>query len=351
MLSTKIPIVVPAMTCIPRFQEVLLLCPEIPTGGPEALHQLALSINQQGGQAKLAYCGPHSRVDLNGDILRCNATNSPIAEYFAQYEPRILVETKLNARSLIIYPEVMIELAVETQAGGAQRAIWWLSVDNALARFPYLRDMDRRREVLADLQLLHLYQSEYARHFLASCGALCCSPLSDYTRPQFIDASADPAGAAGPRNRPNTICFFPAKGAALAKQFIEEGALRHPIDLIPLHNMTREKIRDTLSAAQIYIDFGGHPGKDRVPREAAAAGAIVLLHAAGAARHSEDHPLASYYLFTREEVKDGRLHRRIDEILDDPRRHFEAQKQYREKIFGEKARFNSEVRQFFFNER
>jgi hypothetical protein len=117
---------------------------------------------------------------------------------------------------------------------------------------------------------------------------------------------------------------------------------------VPIRGMTKPQVRETLFAARIYLDFGGHPGKDRVPREAAIAGAIVLLHAAGAARHFTDHPLPPQYLFTDDDVTAGRLRDKVDAILDDPAAHFAAQRLYREAIRLERERFDLEVRSFFF---
>ena len=38
---------------------------------------------------------------------------------------------------------------------------------------------------------------------------------------------------------------------------------------VPLIGMTTEEMRSCMSKSKVYIDFGNHPGKDRIPREAA----------------------------------------------------------------------------------
>jgi hypothetical protein len=149
--------------------------------------------------------------------------------------------------------------------------------------------------------------------------------------------------------RPNRICFFPNKGADLAARFIEQPSARHPVEFVPIRGMTKPEVRKTLFGARIYLDFGGHPGKDRVPREAAIAGAVVLLHAAGAARHFPDHPLPPEYLFTDDDIASGGLWERVEAILDDSSAHCAAQRFYREAILLERERFDLEVRSFFFS--
>jgi len=332
----------------PVFDEVLLLCPEVKTGGPEALHQLGYRIAQHGGTARLVYYGPHSGIEVDGDILRCHADASPMPAHFAQYQPQVLRETRLGPDTLMVYPEPLSKLAAEGNKG-YQRAVWWLSLDNALPQNQDLLDVAARRGLFADASLIHLYQSDYARHFLATNGAAQYFPLSDYTDPQFVHRSLVTSEVAPIEARRDVVCFFPNKGGERAARFLAgAAALRHRIDFVPIRDMTKAQVRETLFSARIYLDFGHHPGKDRVPREAAIAGAVVLLHAAGAANCFPDHPLPAAYRFSEDDIASGALHRRIDAILDAPAAHFAAQRLYRQGILLERERFDLEVRSFFF---
>ena len=331
------------------FDEVLLLCPEVKTGGPEALHQLGYQIACHGGTARMVYYAPHSRIEVDGDVLRCHSEASPMPAHFAQYRPQVLRETRLGPDTLMVFPEPLSKLAAESNKG-YQRAVWWLSLDNALPQNQNLLDAQARRELFADARLIHLYQSDYARRFLAANGAAQYFPLSDYTDPQFVHRSLVTSDVVPIEARRNVVCFFPNKGAERAARFLaNEAALRHRIDFVPVRDMTKAQVRDTLFSARIYIDFGHHPGKDRVPREAAIAGAVVLLHAAGAANCFLDHPLQAPYRFTEDDIASGALHRRLDAILDEPAAHFAAQRPYRQAILLELERFDLEVRNFFFS--
>ena len=229
-----------------------------------------------------------------------------------------------------------------------QRSLWWLSIDNAL---PNLEMMEAtvRNDLFADASLVHFYQSDYARAFLHSKGVARYYPLSDYIDQAFLDRGRNMSEAVPMRDRGRRVCFFPNKGGALAGRFIEQqrGPAQRMV-LVPIHGMTKPQVRDTLFNANIYIDFGHHPGKDRMPREAAAAGAVVLLHAAGAAKCFLDHPLSPEYLFTEDDVASGGLHRKIQAILDDPAPHVAAQNYYRNAVAMEPERFDLEVRSFFF---
>jgi hypothetical protein len=53
----------------------------------------------------------------------------------------------------------------------------------------------------------------------------------------------------------------------------------------------------------VYVDFGKHPGRDRLPREAALAGCLVMSTYIGSATYWEDMPLSNWYKFeTLDEV-------------------------------------------------
>ena len=333
----------------PVFEDILIFCPEYLNGGCEALHQLGLQIARHGGSAQMAYYGPYSGLELDGDVLRCHLAASPIPRYFARYEPRALSEARLGPDTLLVFPEVLSTLAA-TRDDRYQRALWWLSVANAVEQNRALLDASYRRSVFADSGLLHFHQSDYARAFLQANAATRYHALSDYTDPDFIHRSLNAAETTPISERGNTICFFPNKGAELAARFIDgRNALRQDVEFLPIRGMSKAQVRDALFGARLYLDFGNHPGKDRVPREAAIAGAVVMLHAVGAALCFPDHPLPAEYRFTEDDIATGDLHRKVAAIFDQPEAHFAAQRMYREAILHEQERFDLEVRSCFFS--
>jgi hypothetical protein len=282
-------------------------------------------------------------------MLRCHLEPSPIPAHFARYQPIPLQEARLGPDTILVLPEVLTQLAT-TRDARYQRALWWLSVDNAILQNPALLDAAYRQNAFADTDLVHFHQSDYARSFLQANGAARYHALSDYTDPDFIQRSLIAAENPPISDRANTICFFPNKGAELASRFAEKrDLLPRNVEFLPIRDMTKAEVRDALFNARLFIDFGGQPGKDRVPREAAIAGAVVLLHAAGAAKFYPDHPLSAEYLFTEDDIASGRLHQKAGAILDDAEYHFAMQRTYREAILHEHERFDLEVRAFFFS--
>ncbi len=90
----------------------------------------------------------------------------------------------------------------------------------------------------------------------------------------------------------------------------------------------------------IYIDFGHHPGRDRIPREAALAGAIVLSSLKGSAKNSVDIPIDDLYKFDDIEVLPEKIHN----IFSNYQKHRQSQYPYYEIIKKEKQKFRDEVK-------
>jgi len=96
----------------PRFDQVLVFCPDATTGGPEALHQLVGAVNRQGGTAKLVYTGPQSNYRISDGIVRCELDPMSIAyRAYKRYAPIAVTETRITANSLLIFPEISVDFA------------------------------------------------------------------------------------------------------------------------------------------------------------------------------------------------------------------------------------------------
>ena len=68
------------------------------------------------------------------------------------------------------------------------------------------------------------------------------------------------------------------------------------LDWVPIENMTPREVGELLASAKVYVDFGEHPGRDRIPREAALAGCVVITGTRGSAGNGIDIPIPSEYV-------------------------------------------------------
>jgi hypothetical protein len=316
-----------------RYRRVVLLAPTGATGGPEAIHQLAHSLNSLGIEAYLVYFGAANVVQVRPDRIVCRTPeHAPTLQAYRAYRPRVAAEIPLDARTLVVIPEAFATHHPSFRDCGA--AIWWLSVDNALKNEPALATPEGRAELFARRDLIHLHQSIYARDWLRAHGAQTLLELGDYTSAQF---TAEPAERPSPRP---AAAYNLAKGASLAQDFFAA----HPrFEALGLKGFSKPELREIFAERLLYVDFGHFPGKDRMPREAAACGAVVFVHRQGAGALYDDFPLPDFFKFTAEDVASGELARRLDAVVADPQAHWARQANFRSLIDWEKAQFHDQV--------
>lgn len=307
------------------------------SGGPEALHQLVDSLRRQGQDAYLA---PIAGTE---DAER-------VAEYAHYDAPEAEVQDVAGAA--VVLPEVWFtSLAVFEHA---TPFCWWLSIDNAPVfsadwQFrdpwrPVTRQTPPTESPLLDLALArrvhHLTQSHYAWSYLFTRLGTCGSMLSDHTDPAPYDALELPP----PGDRGRTVAYNPVK-ADLVTEVL--AGLLPDVTFVPLAGMTRPELAASLAHSAIYLDLGFHPGKDRMPREAALAGATVVVARRGAGAYHADTPLPAEHRLLPTEDMVERAADVVRAILADPDTHLALQKDYREQVRTEKDRFDEQVRRIF----
>ncbi len=230
-------------------------------GGVESLFQLASFINDIGGDSIVLF-------DKN--------ISNPIPPKYSHYNIKYSNEIENTPENLIIYPEVWTEKLFTYS--NMKQAIWWLSVDNNQGKF---KDFNNPN-------ITHFYQSHYALFYLSNNKAYRHLPLFDYISSQY--ASRDFSTG----EKQNIVCYNPAKGKHITDQLIKTNP---DIKFTPLINMSEEQMINTLLQSKVYIDFGHHPGKDRIPREAASLGNCVITGFKGASMFYNDTPIDIKYKF------------------------------------------------------
>jgi hypothetical protein len=305
-------------------KRVTFLCPTVVTGGPEAIHQAAQVLNGQGLPTDIAYYGPGGSLRLDGGQLVCDPpeANRCLTAY-ERYEPVVCRKALLRRHHLVVLPEVLAIQARLFQR--ASVAVWWLSVDNGL---PGVDEAGRRR-FFADRAVKHLHQSAYAEDFLRGWG-VTSEPLADFTDPVFTSVVPE-----APNPDPG-VAYNPAKGADLAAAFFAQNP---EVRGVALRGMSKAEIVESLRRTMVYVDFGHLPGKDRLPREAAASGAVVFLRRLGAGRFAEDFPIPDFFRFDADDVASGELARRVAAVQADPGAFWAQQETFRAGIRAERTEF------------
>lgn len=271
------------------------------SGGVELLHQLVSILRDNSVDARIVYYGscPHT-CPSDYDVYNLS---------FAQD----IVDDRNN---VLVVPESVFDKSLKFN--NIQTVLWWLSVDNFFAleaellSFSDLFGFDRKRAVsllikrcthpeqlfdfyrnkvsikkLKQKNAVSAYQSEYARIFLEKRGFKRIVPLKDYINTDHYSSDCMSA-------KEDLVLYNPKKGYIYTQKLINAAP---DINWVPIINMCREEVISLMRKAKVYIDFGNHPGKDRLPRECAVNGCCIITGKRGAAGNDLDVCIPKEYKF------------------------------------------------------
>ena len=312
------------------------------TGGPELLHQLGSCLRRMNFDAVMCYCGG----DQNKD---------PVHAQLKKYHLPYVSESEIvdDEKNIVILPETIYKPLDKFR--NLQIVFWWLSVDNYLNIVSAIVKsvIDKRewnRQTLTMLSVMHLQnvehwvQSEYARQFLEfnRIPKDQIQFVGDYLVPTFLEKSK----SIDLDSKLDQIVYNPKKGFELTKKLIDSAK---DLKFIPIQNMNSDQVQDLLAKSKIYIDFGHHPGKDRIPREAAASHCVVITGKRGSAGNEIDIPIPPDFKFDDSIGNDEKIIPKIIERLRTILKNFKAehdrQNSYRDSIYAEPMKFIHDVAQ------
>ncbi|AEX20685.1 MULTISPECIES: hypothetical protein [Vibrio] len=315
--------------------KAIVLCPaNSVTGGPELIHQFVDALTQLNVDAKILYY----------PFTEKHQTPSAYAHYNV---PLATLEECREAT--VIVPEAATKYLNLVE--GKRKIVWWLSVDNYFKSHPntlfkhikhwYRSNVTNNPKFLPMDELKqysHLTQSYYGELFLNQHGISDVFHLSDYLGEEHLTRQVDI------NQKENVICYNPKKGIETTNKLI---AAMPSVKFAPIQNMTAAEVADLLAKSKVYIDFGNHPGKDRIPREAAMAKCIVITGEKGSAGNTVDIAVPKKYKLN--ESGEGFIDE-VSSLVNEVFTHFERSLDdfefYRNKIREEKATFHKEVADF-----
>lgn len=313
-----------------------VICPAgTTTGGPEAMHQLVHTARSQGLDARMVYLPPAPQGE------------SPIAKPYRVYDIAFEEHIDDAPDTLIIVPEV--DTWRLRRVKRAKKAIWWLSIDNYFRsvaqakrkRLKHWLGLNRPFDLShPDPQVWHLAQSEYARQYLERFGLSRILMLTDYLRDDFIQTIGAQTHDA-PARRPR-VAFNPKKGIEFTQRLMQRAG--NQLEFVRLEGMTPKEVLETLQSSAVYMDFGEHPGRDRIPREAAMCGCCVITGRRGSATNGIDIPIPAHFKIdeTAENFESQALPL-LERLTRDHHQETAAFTNYRQTILKQKSVFEQEV--------
>lgn len=333
--------------------KIYVPCPAgVVTGGAELLHQLVDYLRNNDREAYVVYFGDGNHT--LPDDYKCY--NIQIAEKIEDSEHNIEV----------IY-EGIFNTAFDRKK--IQKILWWLSVDHFytcsrtyISPFDYmeynykaaikmliervLKSMCSFKNLfrstisvkeLAAMDAVNAYQSEYAQWWLEKHNFPNILPLKDYINVKHCESYDKSI-------KQDIVLYNPKKGMGFTQRLI---AAAPDIHWVPLSGMSREQLIDMLKTAKVYIDFGYHPGKDRLPRECAMNGCCVITGKRGSAAFFEDVSIIEKYKFDEQKTKISEIISTIRWTLENYNTAIDDYQYYRAAILLEKEEFEAQIRKLF----
>lgn len=325
--------------------KIYVLCPSnLKTGGTELLHQLVASLLSLNKNAYIAYY-------LEGNYNSKKPTPEAFKKYIGDHWC-LVSDIEDEPYNVAVFPET--SLGKSKKYHKLQKCAWWLSVDNynvmkgmknrltqygimSFIKHLFLNDYFNDKTIITIP--VHFFQSYYAADFARSKGVKddALFYLSDYINDIYIKPFDH-------NDRKNIVAYNPKKGIEFTQKLI----LSSPnITWVPIINMSNDEVRKLLDTAKVYIDFGNHPGKDRIPREAAMSGCCVITDLKGSAAYEQDVPIPSKYKFDDIDNNIPEIIMRINYCFDNYEEATQEFDKYRLLIEGEKQEFEKCVKKVF----
>jgi hypothetical protein len=326
--------------------KIYIVCPaNYATGGPEALHQLGAALISLGLKAFMYYV--HYKVDENA---------SPIHEKYRKYQVPFVFVPENHSTNLIIFPETFISYVWNQELNNLQKAVWWLSVTNFFISHQQILDHYKQRNKLffikrlykkypipslraiKKLQLTHIAHSYFSVDFLRKNNIATIGQISDYMNDIFLTGSNYAA------YKEDIIIYNPVKNGKFLEEMIQ---IAPELNWIPIKNMSNEEVFSIMKKAKVYVDFGYHPGKERMPREACLMDCCLIIGKEGSAKYKEDMPIKDDYHFDKDQRNYQSIINKIKNCLQNYDSRVIEFSEYKASLLKEQEQFLKDVKKVF----
>ena len=350
-----------------KIKKIYILAPsKTYTGGPEALHQLAFAIKNK---------TKYKNVSM---YYLPNSTSNSIHSNFKKYNLPVAKKIEDSVDNLLVAGELYEDIKFLQNYKKIKKAIWWLSFDNYLLSlfrnnnnkitqkiikipfkiiklfnfctnyfygdyifFDFLKDIYLKNRFFNNLSFkdinYHFTQSSYAKKILENNGHKTFN-ISDYLNNDFFKNKYNKS------TKENIVTYNKTKSTNFMKLILKKNT---SIKFIPLINLSKKEMIDILKKSKIYLDFGTHPGKDRIPREAAILGNCVLVNKKGSAQNKYDIAIPSEFKFNERYQDIKKINNKINKILLSYDSEYKKFSSYVSKIKNEEKIFVNQVKSFF----
>ena len=323
-----------------------VICPaHFASGGPEDLHQLAAELRNNG-----------FRVFMHYLEFKRKEFSSPVHKEYDHFQLPYAEKIDNKSQNILIFPETYCLQLWDKKYSEVQKIVWWLSVTNFFLalekREKYLERKNKNFikrlykdqtiptvDKVRDTNALHIAHSYFSLDFLNKNHFNVLGQIQDYMDDMFYENEEIKS------KKKNIVIYNGMKNGEFLEKIKEKSQDLHWLEM---KNMTLSQIADCMKTAKVYVDFGYHPGKEKMPREACLLDCCLIIGKEGSAKFKEDMPIKDEYHFEKEEqnipqiidtIKDCLTYYdiKINDFLD-----------YKNVLLREKETFRNDVKKIFY---
>lgn len=162
--------------------------------------------------------------------------------------------------------------------------------------------------------------------------------ISDYMNESFLE------GNDYSLFKENIILYNPIKNGSFLDPIISETS---NYQWVPIKGMTPKEVCEIMKKSKLYIDFGYHPGKERMPREACLSDCCLIIGKDGSAKYKEDMPIKDEYHFEKEKDNYSTIIAKVKDCMENYSTNRLDFKPYKSVLLSEKADFKEDIKKVF----
>lgn len=319
-----------------------ILCPWGETGGPEGLHQLCYELTNLGLNSRIVYYHPWTdRVESEHAGKICGRYNQ--YDGVKSHTPNHISDLD-DFSNVIILPEICRKRHIEIFKK---------------AKVVFLRLSNNTKESAPDpINYDSLYDPIFQTCYTACDSSLIYKRIKDSEKYDMskvfmltpnINLSHIRVESELNNLRENVVLYNPSKGLNHIQKILETSKtfdINIDIEFFPLKGLSQDELKQKIYTSKLYIDFGHFPGKDRLSREAASGGCVVLLGKRGSGSDWDDFQVDEKIDWneSNDSFDYELICKNIIDMVERYNHYFEKQKQYREIIRNERSMYIEQVK-------
>lgn len=337
----------------------ILVPPKNESGGPEFLHQLTNYLRY--------------KLNFNVFLFFNESGDDLIPKAYNHYSNLMVSEIEDHCDNIVVSPEIPQLLIWMKKLQKVQKIIWWLSLDNYYydsfqTHFPIstllIKFLNRTLMYKYPIDIITIAKKTWGKNIFTS-DPLITQAHFNLCSAKHVEIALKTNGIAKVfyisellnehyltqfwklEEKRDIVLYNPKKGMRFTKKLIKKSK---NVEFVPLVNLTRDGIVELLKVAKVYIDFGNHPGRDRMPREAAILGCCIITNTEGGAKLYEDLPIKDDYKFSNFNNEIDLILGKIEDCFRDYNSVISDFDYYRKLIKSEPELFLNGLKSFFIME-